>query len=89
MIFAWIEERRDEWPVTLLCRVLEVSRSGFYAWLSREASMTEARHEKLTEQVTEIHAQMKERYGRAVHILEDLKTLEFPAFSRFHTICLW
>ena len=63
MIFAWIEERREEWPITLLCRVLEVSRSGFYAWRSREASQTEIRHEKLTEQVTEIHAQMKERYG--------------------------
>jgi len=63
VIFAWIEERREEWPITLLCRVLEVSRSGFYAWRSREASQTEIRHEKLTEQVTEIHAQMKERYG--------------------------
>jgi transposase InsO family protein len=47
----------------MLCRVLGVSRSGFYSWLSREASQTATRHEKLTEQVIEIHAQMKERYG--------------------------
>ena len=63
MTFAWIEERKDEWPVKLLCRVLGVSRSGYYAWLSREASATEVRREKLTEQVAKIHAEVKARYG--------------------------
>ena len=63
MIFAWIEERKDEWPITLLCRVLEVSRSGFYAWRSREASDAEVRREELTAEVKEIHAEVKARYG--------------------------
>jgi transposase InsO family protein len=61
--FAWIEERRAEWPVTQMCRVLEVSRSGFYAWRSREPSATETRREALTEQVAQIHAEVKARYG--------------------------
>jgi putative transposase len=61
--FAWIEERRAEWPVTQMCRVLEVSRAGFYAWRSREPSKTETRREELTEQVTQIHAEVKARYG--------------------------
>jgi len=61
--FAWIEERKDEWPITRLCRVLEVSRSGFYAWRSREPSETEAQREELTEQVKEIHVEVKARYG--------------------------
>jgi putative transposase len=61
--FAWIEERKDEWPVTLLCRVLGVSRSGYYAWLSRKPSATEVRREKLVEELTEIHAEVKARYG--------------------------
>jgi putative transposase len=61
--FAWIEERRAEWPVTQMCRVLEVSRAGFYAWRSREPSATETRREALTEQVTQIHAEVKARYG--------------------------
>jgi putative transposase len=61
--FAWIEERRNEWPIALLCRVLEVSRSGFYAWRSREPSATEVRRQELTTQVTTIHAQVKGRYG--------------------------
>ena len=63
MIFAWIEERKDEWPVTQLCRVLEVSRSGFYAWRSREASAADERREELTAEVKEIHAEVKARYG--------------------------
>lgn len=63
MTFAWIEERRAEWPVTTLCRVLEVSRSGFYAWRSREPSETQTRGATLTEQVTRIHAEVKARYG--------------------------
>ena len=63
MIFAWIEERHDEWPITVLCRVLGVSRSGFYAWRSRDASAAEERREELTAEVKEIHAQVKARYG--------------------------
>ena len=63
MTFAWIEERKSEWPVTTLCRVLEVSRAGFYAWRSREPSKTESRREELTERVKEIHTQVKARYG--------------------------
>ena len=63
MIFAWIEERHDEWPITALCRVLEVSRSGFYAWRSRDASPAEERREELTAEVKAIHAEVKARYG--------------------------
>ena len=63
MTFAWIDERRAEWPVTQMCRILGVSRAGFYTWRSREASPTDTRRETLTEQVTEIHAQVKGRYG--------------------------
>ena len=63
MTFAWIEERRAEWPVTHMCRVLEVSRAGFYAWRSRAPSAAQVRREALTEQVARIHAQVKGRYG--------------------------
>lgn len=35
MGFAFIAKHRHIWPVSWLCEVLEVSRSGFHAWLSR------------------------------------------------------
>ena len=63
MTFAWIEGRKTEWPVTTLCRVLDVSRSGFHAWRSREPSVAETRREALTERVAGIHAEVKARYG--------------------------
>jgi transposase InsO family protein len=61
--FAWIEERRGDWPVALLCRVLGVSRSGFYAWRSRAPSATEVRRAGLTGEVRAIHAEVRARYG--------------------------
>ena len=63
MTFGWIEERKGEWPVTQLCRVLEVSRSGFYAWRSRGPSAAETHRAELAEQVAAIHAEVRGRYG--------------------------
>jgi putative transposase len=38
MRFAFIAKHRSIWPVAWLCEVLDVSRSGFHAWLSRRPS---------------------------------------------------
>jgi transposase InsO family protein len=46
-----------------MCRVLGVSRSGYYAWRSREPSTAEVRREELTREITAIHAEVKGRYG--------------------------
>ncbi|AWM41599.1 Integrase core domain protein [Gemmata obscuriglobus] len=46
-----------------MCRVLEVSRSGLYAWRSRDVSAAEQRREERTEEVKAIHAEVKARYG--------------------------
>jgi putative transposase len=46
-----------------MCRALGVSRSGYYAWLTRKPSAAEVRREELTEEITTIHAEVKGRYG--------------------------
>ena len=38
MKFGFVARHRGAWPVQLLCEVLDVSRSGFYAWLTRPRS---------------------------------------------------
>lgn len=63
MIFAWIEERRSEYPVAVLCRVLGVSRSGFYARTRRPPCDAAMRRETLAAHIREVHAEMRGRYG--------------------------
>ena len=47
MRFAFIARHRHIWPVSWLCEVLEVSRSGFHAWLNRPVSAREIHDAKL------------------------------------------
>lgn len=64
MRFAWIEEYEDKWPIATLCDVLEVSRSGFYAWRNREESSRSQRQRELVEEMQAIHAERnKDCYG--------------------------
>lgn len=57
MIFAWIEERRTEFPVAVMCRVLGVSRAGYYAWRTRPPSDTTRRRDQLVGTIRAVHAE--------------------------------
>jgi putative transposase len=61
--FAFIDHRRQEFPVTLMCQMLEVSRGGYYAWRDRPASARESRRAELTERIRAAHAQSRGTYG--------------------------
>lgn len=58
--------------MTLLCKVMRVSRSGFYSWKKREKSPRQQERERLIPKVKEIHRQSKKSYG-ARRISEDLE----------------
>jgi putative transposase len=45
------------------CRVLEVSRSGYYDWCSRPASLRDQENELLLKHIQRIHADSRETYG--------------------------
>ena len=47
MKFAFIVKHRHIWPVSWMCNALEVSRSGFHAWLNRPACERAVHDEKL------------------------------------------
>jgi transposase InsO family protein len=55
--------RRNRIPVSLMCEVLDVSRSGFYAWHSRDQSERAKKDAELTEIITKIHNDHEGRLG--------------------------
>jgi transposase InsO family protein len=61
--FAFIHDHLEEYPVTLCCRVLRVSRSGYYAWCKRPASIRQHRRETLAEQIGQVHQANRGVYG--------------------------
>ena len=51
MKFAFIQQELRDYPVETACEVLEVSRSGFYAWRKRPPSDQENRMENLSAKI--------------------------------------
>lgn len=63
MKFAFIRDHLQEYPVTLCCRVLQVSRSGYHAWCKRPPSIRQYRHEALAERIWQVHQTNRGVYG--------------------------
>ena len=63
MRFGFIEQHVGTWPVRLMCRVLDVSPSGYYAWRSRPDSVRTLANRQLLEDVRRLQACHKGRYG--------------------------
>lgn len=63
MKFQFIEARRETYAVPLMCTVLQVSRSGYYAWRKRPVSRREMANQTLVAQIRAIHQESLETYG--------------------------
>jgi putative transposase len=61
--FGFIKEHRRVWPAGLICRVLGVSRSGFFAWLKRGISRRRQRRQELAVKVRTVHREHRGVYG--------------------------
>jgi putative transposase len=65
--FAFVKGNRGSYPagypVAVLCEVLQVSRSGYYAWLKRRPSARAVRREELAERVRAVHGDSRGTYG--------------------------
>ena len=59
-----------------VCRVLGVSRSGFYAWATRPASPRAIRDAELSEVIVEVHERSRRTYG-APRVHAELRRLEW------------
>jgi len=63
MKFAFIEEQRKNYPVRLMCRVLSVSSSGYYAWRNRKPSERERANEALLPEIQAAYENSRCTYG--------------------------
>ena len=71
MKFAWIQAEKATYPLTKLCRWLDVTRSGFYAWRARPESTHAREDRRLTVLVRASFEASKQRYG-SPRVHEDL-----------------
>ena len=62
-IFRFIAAKKAEHSIKIMCRVLEVSRSGFHAWAAREPSARAVADAALSERIAEIHGESRTTYG--------------------------
>lgn len=63
MKYAFMQAHLQEFRLTRMCRVLQVSRSGFYAWRDRGPSARTQANQHLTERIRGLHQQTREAYG--------------------------
>jgi len=63
MTFAWIKEHQPEFSIQAMCAALNVSKSGYYAWLKRRPSPRKLRRQALAMRISEVHRESDCIYG--------------------------
>lgn len=63
MKYARIDELRQQHPVAAMCRVLEVSESGYHAWRQRPPSARTQENLRLETEIKAAHQRTRETYG--------------------------
>src|SRR4051812_4702494 len=76
MRFAFIQAHARIWHVTTMCRVLEVSKAGYYAWRKRPLCERVKDDRVLTARIREIQREVKQRYG-SPRVRMELRALGF------------
>ena len=63
MKYQFIAAHRQQYPISSMCRVLEVAVSGFYAWLRRAPSRRSQENTGLGERIVRIYQENRQVYG--------------------------
>ena len=72
MRYQFIQEQQGQHRVSVLCRVLQVGRGGYYAWLKREPSQRAQADQVLTKKIKEVFEESAQTYG-SPRIFDDLQ----------------
>ena len=72
MRYQFIDAHKKTWPIRLMCKVMDVSSSGYYEWRRRPESAQELSNRKLDEEIGKVYGEHKQRYG-VPRVTEELK----------------
>jgi putative transposase len=74
MRYRFIEAHQTMFPVIRMCKLLDVSPSGYYAWRGRPASQREMANQELVERIKAVHRKSHGIYG-SPRVYRELKKL--------------
>lgn len=63
MKFQFIDQHQNQFAIAVMCRVLSVSRSGYYAWRKRPASPRKMANDIVLEKIKAAHRKSRQTYG--------------------------
>lgn len=72
MKFKFISANREAFKVGRMCKILNVSRTGFYAWVKRPESRRSRQNRYFEQKIRKIHEAVNKIYG-APKVYEELK----------------
>jgi putative transposase len=68
MRYRFIQQHQAQFPIAAMCRVMQVSPSGYYAWRSRPESNRSVRNRALLVRIKAAHRRSRKTYGwRRIH----------------------
>jgi len=72
MKYRFMEDSRSAYGVERMCRILRISRSGYYDWRDREPSERELRHQRLLPEIRRVFRDSRQTYG-SPRVFDSLK----------------
>jgi transposase InsO family protein len=75
MKYEFVEQYREDHTIVLMCKVLEVKPTGYYAWRRRPVSAREQADEGLIEEIKQVVKLTKKSYG-SVRVTDELNKAE-------------
>jgi transposase InsO family protein len=77
MRFQFIQSHARIFHITTMCRVLEVSKAGYYAWRARPLAERVKEDQRLRTRIRVIYEETKGRYG-SPRVYQELRALGLP-----------
>lgn len=65
-------ENRKDYPLSIICEVLKVSRSGYYSWIRAKASQRKLEEQKYLKLIRKYYENSKKRYG-FIRVYNDIR----------------